>query len=167
MNLFLQILEDGRLTDSEGVVVDFTNTIIIATSNAASLLIAEELKNGMGMSDLNAKVKFELLKVFRPELINRFDEMVIFKPLSPEQLKEIVKIKLSELSDKLQEQGYVIEFDPGLVEQLTKKSYDPVMGARPLRRLIQDTLEANLSKLILEEKIIKGSSFKVTVDLLV
>lgn len=166
LNLFLQILEDGRLTDSEGVVVDFTNTIIIATSNAASLLIAEELKNGMKFSELNAQVKFELLKVFKPELINRFDEIVIFKPLAPEQLQEIVKIKLVELSEKLQEQGYIVEFDPGLVAELTKRSYDPVMGARPLRRLIQDTLEANLSKLILEEKIQKGMSFKITTDLL-
>lgn len=166
LNLFLQVFEDGRLTDGRGVTTDFRSTIIIATSNAASILIAEELKKGANFKDLEIKVKEELPRVFKPELINRFDKVVIFKPLAEKEIELVVQKELSKVLVKLKEKGYLIEFSNELIEEISKKGFDPSLGARPLRRLIQDTLEANLSKLILEEKIKKGTPFKVGIELL-
>ena len=161
LTLFLQVLDDGRLTDGAGRTVDFTNTIIIATSNAGSLLIAQGLKEGESLELIDRQVNDELLKVFKPELVNRFDEVVLFKPLSQEDLQKIVQLKLTSLQNQMKEKGYLVEFNQDLVSELGKRGFDPVMGARPLRRLIQDTLEANLSKLILQNKLHKGIVFKV------
>ena len=158
LNLFLQVLEDGRLTDSNGKTIDFTNTIIIATSNAASLTIAKGLAQGQTWEQLDAQVNNELLHIFKPELINRFDDVVLFKPLSPEDLQQIVKLKLAGLQSRLADQGYLIQFDDSMVTQLAQKGFDPVLGARPLRRLIQDVLEAKLSKMILVNQLVKGQS---------
>ena len=166
LTLFLQVLDDGRLTDGSGRLIDFTNTIIIATSNAASLTIAQGLANGKDMYEIDKLVNQEILQVFKPELINRFDDIVIFKPLSELELEEIVKLKLASLQNQMREKGYILEFDEALVSELGKRGFDPVLGARPLRRLIQDTLESNLSKLILEEKLVKGKSFKAGIELL-
>ncbi len=166
LTLFLQVLEDGRLTDGAGRTVDFTNTIIIATSNAGSLLIAQGLEAGKSLDQLDKQVNDELLKIFKPELINRFDDVVLFKPLSQEDLQKIVKLKLYQLQNQLKEKGYLVEFDGKLVEELAKRGFDPVLGARPLRRLIQDTLEAKLSRLILENKLLKGQVLKAGVELL-
>lgn len=158
LNLFLQVLDDGRLTDSSGETTNFTETIIIATSNAASLVIAQGLKSGKNLDDLEAEVKQELLTIFRPELVNRFDEVVMFKPLSRGDLKKIVKIKLSSLKDMLKKQGYLIEFKDGVIEKLGEIGFDNMLGARPLRRVIQDTLEAKLSRMVLEGKLPKGET---------
>lgn len=166
LTLFLQVLEDGRLTDSSGRTVDFTNTIIIATSNAASLTIAKGLEGGQTLEQLDKQVNDELLTIFKPELINRFDEVVLFRPLNQTELQTIVKLKLSQLQNQMKEQGYLVEFDEQLVSELGRRGYDPVLGARPLRRLIQDTLEAKLSRMILENKLQKGISFNVNTQLL-
>lgn len=166
LTLFLQVLDDGRLTDGAGRTVDFTNTIIIATSNAGSLSIAQGLQSGKTLPEIDKEVNGELLKVFKPELVNRFDEVVIFKPLSAEDLQKIVNIKLAGLQKQLKEKGFLVEFDNQLVSELSKRGFDPVLGARPLRRLIQDTLEAKLSKLILENKLVKGEIFQAGVELL-
>lgn len=160
LNLFLQVLDDGRLTDSRGVLVDFTNTIIIATSNAGSVQIAQELEKGISMEEVKRTVHDELLKSFKPELVNRFDEIVVFKPLSKMDLEEIVKIKLASLGKQLKEEGYLVDFSPDLVTKLAEKGFDPVLGARPLRRFIQDTLEAKLSRMILEHRLNKGETFR-------
>src|SRR3989344_2627738 len=159
LTLFLQVLEDGRLTDGAGRTVSFDNTIIIATSNAASLLIAQGLEEKESMAEIDKGVSAELLKVFKPELVNRFDDIVIFKPLSSEDLQKIVLLKIASLKNQLKEKGYLVEFDDNLISELAQRGFDPVLGARPLRRLIQDTLEANLSKLILENQLIKGQEF--------
>jgi ATP-dependent Clp protease ATP-binding subunit ClpC len=166
LTLFLQVLDDGRLTGGDGKKVDFTNTIIIATSNAGSLLIANGLNSGKQLSQIELEVKEELLKQFKPELVNRFDSVVIFKPLKEEELEQIVKIKLHELQLMMHEQGYDLEFNDELINQLAQKGFDPVLGARPLRRLIQDTLEANLSKMILEDRIKKGNKVYIGLELL-
>jgi len=166
LTLFLQVLEDGRLTDAEGKTVDFTNTIIIATSNAGSLTIAEGLKAGQTLEQIDQQVNNELLQIFKPELINRFDDIVLFKPLSPEDLQKVVTIKLAVLQKQMKEKGYLVEFDPVLVAEFAKRGFDPVLGARPMRRLLQDTLEAKLSKLILQNQLTKGQIFKAGVELL-
>lgn len=162
LTLFLQVLDDGRLTDGRGRTIDFTNTIIIATSNAASLTIAQGLAQGRTLEELDKQVNDELLHVFKPELVNRFDDIVLFKPLSQEDLQKIVKLKLVSLQKQLKEQGYLVEFGDDVIAQLAQKGFDPVLGARPLRRLIQDTLEADLSRQILENKLIKGQVTTVT-----
>lgn len=166
LTLFLQVLEDGRLTDGRGKLIDFTNTIIIATSNAASLIIAQGLGAGKDMTEIDKQVNEEVLKVFKPELVNRFDDVVLFKPLSQEDLQKIVVLKLATLQAQMKEKGYLLEFDGGLIGELARRGFDSVLGARPLRRLIQDTLEANLSRLILENKLVKGTPFKIGIDLL-
>ncbi|MBI2593233.1 ATP-dependent Clp protease ATP-binding subunit [Candidatus Daviesbacteria bacterium] len=156
LNLFLQVLDDGRLTGADGVTTDFTETIIIATSNAGSLMIADGLKSGKSIEELNPRIKEELMKIFKPELINRFDEVVPFKPLSHEDLKKIVRIKLSWLKEILKKEGYLVEFKDGVIEKLAEIGFDSMLGARPLRRVIQDTLEAKLSRKVLEGSMPKG-----------
>jgi ATP-dependent Clp protease ATP-binding subunit ClpA len=165
LTLFLQILEDGRLTGGDGKTVDFTNTIIIATSNVGSLLIVDGLKANKSLEQINSEVRDELLKVMKPELVNRFDSVVIFKPLSQFDLEEIVQIKLKALKQKLLEQGYVVNFDKELIAELARQGFDPILGARPLRRLIQDKIESNLSKMMLEDKLQKGSTFTLTSEI--
>lgn len=166
LTLFLQVFEDGRLTDSSGRTVDFTNTIIIATSNAGSLTIAQGLQSGKSLEVIDKEVNEELLKIFKPELVNRFDEVVLFKPLSAQDLQKIVSIKLTALQKQMKEKGYFIEFDPTLIAEFAKRGFDPVLGARPMRRLLQDTLEAKLSKLILQNQLVKGQPFQAGVNLL-
>ncbi len=167
LTLFLQVLEDGRLTDGAGKLIDFTNTIIIATSNVASLTIAQGIQAGKNLDEIDKEVNDEILKQFKPELVNRFDDVVLFKPLSQDDLQKIVQIKLTALQNQMKEKGYLLEFDGELIRQLAKRGFDPVLGARPLRRLIQDSLEANLSRLILENKLQKGTTFKVESQLLI
>lgn len=166
LTLFLQVLDDGRLTDGLGREISFDNTIIIATSNAGSLLIAQGLSSGKSLDEIDKQVNDELLKTFRPELINRFDEVVLFRPLTAEELQKIVSLKLAGLQSQMKEKGYLLEFDQALIVELGKRGFDPVLGARPLRRLIQDSLEANLSKLILEGKLPKGSPVKIGTEIL-
>lgn len=160
LTIFLQVLDDGRLTGASGKTADFTNTIIIATSNAASLTIARGLESGQNLPALEGMVKEELLRIFKPELVNRFDGVVLFKPLSETDLQKIVRLKLLGLQNQLKEQGYLVDFEEGLVQKLAQRGYDPVLGARPLRRLIQDTLEARFSTLILEGRLPKGQPFR-------
>jgi len=166
LTLFLQVLDDGRLTDGAGRTINFENTIIIATSNAGSLLIAQGIQQGLSLEVIESSINDELLKVFKPELINRFDDIVLFKPLSESDLQKIVSLKLTNLQNKMKAKGYLIEFDPSFLSELVRRGFDPVLGARPLRRLIQDTLEANLSKMILENRLQKGIVFKAGVELL-
>lgn len=166
LNLFLQVLDDGRLTDASGVTADFTETIIIATSNAGSLMIAEGLKSGKSIEELGPQIKDELMKIFKPELVNRFDAVVPFEPLSHEDLKKIVKIKLSWLKDVMKKEGYLIDFRDEVIDKLAEIGFDNMLGARPLRRVIQDTLEAKLSRLILGGNLPKGEVVWVDKDFL-
>lgn len=162
LNLFLQVLEDGRLTDGRGKTIDFTNTIIIATSNAAALTIANGLQSSLSYDQIKSSVQQELLRILKPELLNRFDAVIIFKPLSPSDLRQVVDLKLDGLRNKLHDQGYLVEFAPSLTDQLSQQGYDQVLGARPLRRLIQDTLESHISDQILSGKITKGVPVTIT-----
>ncbi len=166
LTLFLQVLDDGRLTDGRGRTVDFSNTIIIATSNVGSLTIAYGLSAGQSLEELDKQVNEELLQAFKPELINRFDDVILFKPLNLEDLERIVRIKLAALQLQMKEQGYLIEFSEDLILQLAKRGFDTVLGARPLRRLIQDTIESKLSVLILQNQLNKGEPFEINEKIL-
>lgn len=172
-NMLLQILEDGRLTDSQGRLVDFKNTIIIMTSNVGARLISDsdggklgfafEDKNGEKKAERdNADVKDlvmgELKKVFRPEFLNRVDDIIVFNKLSESEIKQIAGKMLESLKKRLEPLEMQIEFTDEAVTAVADAGYDPVYGARPLRRAIQQKIEDALSQQILEGKIKKGDS---------
>jgi ATP-dependent Clp protease ATP-binding subunit ClpC len=161
LNLFLQVFDDGRLTDNLGRTVDFTNTIIIATSNAHSDIINEALNKGESMTDIAEYLKKKLVDVFKPELLNRFSRVVVFKNLAPADLEKIVILNLKELASAVSAQGIKIEFDPPVVKQLAKLGYDPAYGARPLRRAIDEKIRAPLAQEILRRKITRGGGVKL------
>ena len=154
LNLFLQVFDDGRLTDATGKTIDFTNAIIIGTSNAGTEFIQESLKLGKGMAVIRETLLSDhLKKYFRPELLNRFDGIVVFAPLNMEDVAEIARIFLRQLAERLEEKGIEFGFEEVAVLELARLGYDPTMGARPLRRVVQDKIEDALAKLFLENKL--------------
>lgn len=165
LNLFLQILDDGRLTDGTGRVVDFTNTIIIATSNAGAELIRQSIAAGEDQ-ETRRKHLLDALQtqgIYKPELLNRFDGVVAFQPLAAEHVRAIVELMLGQLAAKLlAEQQMTITFAPDLVDALATGGFDPQFGARPVRRLIQDKVETFLANAILAGTVQKGSTLTVS-----
>jgi ATP-dependent Clp protease ATP-binding subunit ClpA len=161
LNLFLQVFDDGRLTDNLDRTVDFTNTIIIATSNAHSDITNESMSKGESMADIAEYLKKRLVDVFKPELLNRFSKIIVFRNLEPAELSKIVLINLAELAATVKAQGIYLSFDPAAVKELVKLGYDPAFGARPLRRVIDEKIRAPLSEAIIAQKIKKGSRVKL------
>jgi ATP-dependent Clp protease ATP-binding subunit ClpB len=161
-NTLLQILDDGRLTDSQGRTVDFRNTVIIMTSNLGSDIIMEAgTKKQASFSNTRELVLARLRSFFRPEFLNRVDDIVVFHPLGKGELKKIVKIQAGRLLQRLQAQNVTLEITPEAEEYLAEAGYDPVYGARPLKRAIQKELETPLARNILEGKFKPGE--KITV----
>ncbi|MFV9891503.1 MAG: ATP-dependent chaperone ClpB [Rickettsia conorii subsp. raoultii] len=159
-NIMLQILDEGRLTDSQGITVDFKNTIIVLTSN----LGAEILVNQKEDED-TYKVKDEVMEyvkaVFKPEFLNRLDEIILFHRLNRNNIHDIVKIQLESLKKILLAQNIILEFDESALNYLAEKGYDPSFGARPLKRLIQREIQNNLAKMILAGEISSGKTVKI------
>jgi ATP-dependent Clp protease ATP-binding subunit ClpA len=164
LNLFLQVLDDGRLTDNLSRTVDFTNTIIIATSNAHSDIINDALSKGETMADIGDYVKARLTDIFKPELLNRFSKTIVFKNLAPDDLLKIVALNLQELVDMMKERGIYLTFTAEALKQLAKLGYDPAFGARPLRRVIDEKVRAPLSQAILGKKVLKGNRVQLTYE---
>ena len=175
MNMLLQILEDGRLTDSQGRTVNFKNTIIIMTSNVGAKLITD--KNKLGFSgenetenkkqeyeDIKKEVMGELKKQFRPELINRIDDIIVFHKLEDEDIKKIIEIMISQVIKRLEAQDINIEIDNSVKELIAKKGVDNNYGARPLRRAIQSMLEDKIAEAILDGIIKTGKKAKAIVE---
>ena len=158
-NVLLQVFDEGRLTDGQGRTIDFKNTILIMTSNLASDLIMDE---SLTDSERAQKIDESLGHFFRPEFLNRLDERVVFKSLSPAHLTSIVGIQLETLTKRLQEQGISVEVDGGAIEFLAQKGYHPSFGARPLKRVIQTEIVNKLSKKLLGGEIQKGDQVKIT-----
>ncbi|WP_185860680.1 ATP-dependent chaperone ClpB [Blattabacterium cuenoti] len=160
LNILLQILDDGRLTDNKGRTVNFTNTIIIMTSNIGSDIIQENFDQEISYNRMEAtkKTLIDLLKnVVRPEFINRIDEIILFKPLSRKEIKDIVKLQMKKLGNLLyNKKNIYIESTNEAIEYLSEKGYDPHFGARPLKRVIQHDILNNLSKEIIQGKIQKN-----------
>ncbi len=154
-NILLQVFDDGRLTDGQGRTVDFKNTIIIMTSNIGSQLI---LDTKMKDEQKEIAIKDSLKEYFRPEFLNRIDEIVIFKSLGPEQIKGIVEIQLQDVVERLKEKRIQIEFSPESYEFIAKRGYDPLYGARPLKRVIQTELLNPLAKKLIGGEIKAGDS---------
>lgn len=163
-NVLLQILDDGRLTDAHGRTVDFKNTVIIMTSNLGSQLILEGMKEGLPYEGIQARVFDVLQKNFRPEFLNRLDEIVVFKPLSKAQIVEIVELMVARVAERLKERKIELVLSDEAKNWLAERGYDPVFGARPLRRVIQRELETPLSKKILAGEIKDGDRVTVRAD---
>ena len=158
LNVFLQVFDDGRLTDSVGRTVDFTNVIIIATSNAGTAYIQKEVARGTSVDSIRERLlETELAQYYRPEFLNRFDGVIVFKPLLPEQIERIADLMLKSIVKKLDERGITLEFTPEVLRQLATEGYDPQFGARPMRRVIQDHVENKLASLLLENKLKRGA----------
>lgn len=161
-NILLQVLDDGRLTDSQGRVVDFKNTVIIMTSNLGSHKIQEMA--GDSYEEIKAAVMNSVNQHFRPEFVNRIDEIVVFHPLGQEQMAGIADIQLSRLRKRLQERDMNIVLSDEAMTQLVAVGYDPVYGARPLKRAIQQAIENPLSVKLLSGEFVAGDTIKVDVD---
>jgi ATP-dependent Clp protease ATP-binding subunit ClpB len=161
-NVLLQVLDDGRLTDGQGRTVDFKNTVIAMTSNIGSHMIQAMV--GKPYEDVKEAVWDELKNHFRPEFLNRIDETVVFHGLGAEHIARIAKIQLRVLEQRLAKMDLHLDVSPAALEELAKVGFDPVFGARPLKRAIQQRLENPLSRLILEGRFPPKSSIKVEVD---
>lgn len=162
LNLFLQVFEDGRLTSSKGNVVSFKNTIIVATSNAGSEFIRQNITS----QDLKPHLLDYLLtnNLFRPELVNRFDELIVFMPLSDFHVLQVTSLLLKGALSSLEDEEIYIKFDQKAVEKISRESYDVQFGARNMRRYIQKEVEEFVAKLILENKLQKGEHKTLSVD---
>lgn len=159
-NILLQVLDDGRLTDSQGRTVDFRNTVIVMTSNLGSELIQQISKEGDYFAMKNA-VLGVVGQHFRPEFINRIDEIVVFHPLDKEQIKSIAQIQMNRLRYRLSQREYHLTVDPEVLEYLASAGYDPVYGARPLKRAIQQHIENPLAQEILSGKFVPGDTIHI------
>jgi ATP-dependent Clp protease ATP-binding subunit ClpB len=160
-NVFLQILDDGRLTDSQGRTVDFKNTVLIMTSNIGSPQILEAQQTGASYDEMRSVVMGELRQHFRPEFLNRVDETVVFHPLATGQLVKIVEIQLERLRGRLAERRIQLAITPTALAYLGERGYDPVYGARPLKRLIQQELETPLARLLVKGELRDGETASI------
>jgi ATP-dependent Clp protease ATP-binding subunit ClpC len=155
LNIFLQVMDDGRLTDNLGRTIDFTNVILIATSNAGSPAIQEGIRQGLGIDAIRDRLlNVELKPYFRPEFLNRFDGVIVYKPLAQNEIETIARLMLDKIAKRLEDKhGIVFEITPEAVAELARAGFDPVFGARPLRRVIQEKVEDELTNLLLAKKI--------------
>ncbi len=160
-NVLLQVFDDGRLTDGKGRTVDFKNTVIIMTSNLASQQIQQLTEESGADWEIEAHVKDVLKRVFKPEFLNRIDEIIVFHMLTREHLRRIVDIQLGYLADRLKARNIELEFTGAAREQLMDQGYDPAYGARPLKRTIQQQVENPLAKELLAGKFVDGDRIKV------
>ncbi len=166
-NILLQVLDDGRLTDSHGRIVDFKNTVIIMTSNVGSHYIIANLENRESSAESTAQINKTVLDAlkneFRPEFLNRVDDIIVFHALKREDLEKIIKIQLKELSQRLAEREITLELDPDAIALIANTGYDPAYGARPLKRALKNLLETPLAYEIMAGNIADGDTVKVTV----
>ena len=156
-NILLQVLDDGRLTDGHGRTVDFRNTVLVMTSNLGSQTIQALTEAGESMQRIRDAVIGEVAQHFRPEFINRIDDQIVFEPLSQEQIGEIAKLQLQALNQRLQEQELSLELDATAMQHVVEQGYDPVYGARPLKRAFQRLIENPLANALLERGFNRGS----------
>jgi len=167
LNLFLQVFDEGWLTDAFGRKTSFRNSIIIGTSNAGAELIRQKVRQGENLESFKEELVDYLLKqnIFRPEFLNRFDAVVVFGPLSPEHLVKIAKLMLKDLSKRLyQGKGIRLVINHTLIDKVVELGYKPEFGARPMRRVIQDKIESNIAKKILEKDLKRGDFIEIKVE---
>ncbi len=163
-NVLLQVMDDGRITDSQGHTVDFKNTVIIMTSNIGSRYLTEGVSGDQIPDTVRDSVMTELRQGFRPEFLNRIDDVILFKPLTLEEITEIVDLLLAQLNARLADRQIVIEFDQAASAWIGEKGYDPVYGARPLKRFLQKQVETRLARGILSGDVAEQSTVRFTLD---
>jgi len=162
LNLFLQVMDDGRLTDAGGRTIDFTNAIIIATSNAGAVFIQEQLRAGINIEMIKEDLINEYLnKVMRPELLNRFDGIIVFKPLSMANVEAIAGLMLKGIGKMLEAKGIRMKVAREAVKKLARAGFDPKFGARPLRRLLQDKIENVIANKILSGELVRRDTLVI------
>ena len=160
-NILLQVLDDGRLTDNKGRVVNFKNTIIIMTSNLGSQLIRERTEETGGTLDkqelqsLRQQLFGLLKKTIRPEFLNRIDDTIMFLPLSKEEIAKVVELQMERVRQMLEPQGFTLKWTPAAIDYLTQVGYDPEFGARPVKRAVQEHVLNELSKRLLAEQVVR------------
>jgi len=160
-NILLQILDDGRLTDGKGRTVDFKNTVIIMTSNIGSHAISE----AEGDLDASTPQLLEALRsTFRPEFLNRIDDIIVFRRLDRELIRGIVGLQIAQLGRLLEQKDLTLTVTPEAIGELAREGYDPVYGARPLKRLIQKKIQDRLALMLLEGEIVPGDAVRLDVD---
>jgi ATP-dependent Clp protease ATP-binding subunit ClpB len=161
-NLLLQVLDDGRLTDSQGRTVDFKNTVIVMTSNLGSDVI--QMLSGEEDYEVMKSAVMDVVNLnFRPEFINRVDEAIVFHPLKKDEIKKISQIQVKLLADRLDEQDISLDIEDSVYEKISDLGFDPTYGARPLKRSIQNLIENPLAKKILNGDFTAGSSISCTI----
>jgi ATP-dependent Clp protease ATP-binding subunit ClpB len=160
-NILLQVLDDGRLTDGHGRTVDFTNTVVVMTSNAGSQIIQKVTEDGGDEEELRDAVQDSLKARFLPEFLNRIDDIVIFQPLNREQIRQIVGLQVAHLADRLAENGLHLQVSEAAIDEIAAVGYDPTYGARPLKRAIQRDIQNALATAILQNSYPEGSTIYV------
>ena len=167
-NILLQVLDDGHLTDSKGRKVNFRNTIIIMTSNLGATALRDEKSVGFGAKDISddynamsAKIRETLKKTYRPEFLNRIDDIVIFHSLNKKELHQIVKLMANQLVERLKGQDINLRLTPAAIDLIADKGFDPEYGARPIRRALQTEIEDRLSEELLAGHVAKGDTVVV------
>ncbi len=160
-NLFLQIFDEGRVTDAAGRQVDFKNTVIIATSNAHTEIVSEALSQGESVEAISEYLKRKLVDVFPPELLNRFSKIVVFRELKMEEIVTIAELQLKSLAEQLKEQNIDFVFEPEAVAELAKLGYEPMYGARPLRNAVEEKIRSPLAEKILRKEFTAGDKIKL------
>ncbi|GFI27858.1 chaperone protein ClpB [Lachnospiraceae bacterium] len=164
-NVLLQVLDDGRITDSQGRTVDFKNTIIIMTSNLGSAQLLEHIAaDGSIPQQVEQSVMEELRRNFRPEFLNRLDEIILFQPLTKENIGNIIRLLMEELNRRLQEREIKVELSDAAERHIVEHGYDPVFGARPLKRFLQKHVETLAAKLMLEDQVKSGDTIRIDVS---
>jgi ATP-dependent Clp protease ATP-binding subunit ClpB len=162
-NVLLQVLDDGRLTDGHGRTVDFSNTIVVMTSNIGSQAILELAEEG-DEEEIRRTALEALRQRFLPEFLNRIDEIVVFKPLDRQDIRKIVELQIEKLAKQMDEHGYRLEVSDGAKALLANEGYDPMYGARPMRRVIQNRLQNALANAILSGEFEEGTTIHVDVQ---
>lgn len=160
-NIFLQILDEGRLTDNKGNTIDFKNTIIIMTSNIGSDILLQNKNNKKIDDDIKDKVMEIMKRSFRPEFLNRIDDIIMFKPLSINEIENIIDIFIHDIEKRLEEREIKLKIDKEAKSYMAEEGYDPLYGARPLKSYIENTLETKLAKMILQGEVTKGDTVLV------
>lgn len=154
LNVFLQVMDDARITDAKGRVIDFTNVILICTSNAGTKTIQKRILEGITPKEIKEELlNQELMDYFKPEFLNRFDGIVVFKPLSRDEILKIAELLLNHVAKELEKKGIQLEITSGALRELAELGFDPIYGARPMRRVIQDKVDNVIAEYILEGKL--------------
>lgn len=165
LNLFLQVLEDGRITTADGQTLDLTHTMVIGTSNAGTPEIQGGLREGKTLDQIKAVLMDQILtKYYRPEFLNRFDGIILFQPLKPEEVQEITRLQLGGVASQLLAKKIKITFSDAVVVKVATEAFDPLLGGRPIRRYIQDHVESVIAKLLLSKKLDRGAEVVLDVS---